>query len=456
MTKHLVSAALKQSNTISTHALQFLSVLQMNTTALNEFVSSKALENPAFDVIQPCDDVKRGLLFRELGGQAAPARRDGRNTDNPSSFWENIRTAHNEYETLQIFLEEQLSRKRKVPKDLLPLCRKIILNLDQRGFLPLEDWNALFVEGVSIEAMEAALESIQALEPPGIAARDIQECLVLQLRRMKGDHTVHIAIIQDHLELLKKQRYGQLARLLHCSVAEIRTAVEEIRQLRLYPIEMTASELAEKTDYVYPDVLVEVTGAGDIDLYLSKAGNIQVKVNSYYIDLYRQTEDEEVRKYLKAKLAEAQWMERNLRQRTETYRDCIYEIAQWQKDFLADQSAALRPMRMQDIAEKMGVHVSTVSRTVRDSWMQCSRGSLPVRSLFAVRLNGDLEQEGRSADYIKSRILDMVGAEDKRKPISDQDIAQSLLQENILISRRTIAKYRARLGIPNQYIRREE
>lgn len=452
MPQNMFATELKQNNAVSPHMIQFVSVIQMNADQLSEYVNNAVLDNPVMDIVHPVDDTKKGIYYKDMVERPLVSHPGARNQNNAEGdFVQNVRGVKENYESLQLFLTEQLSRMKPVSEKMLPLCEWIIRRLDKKGFLQEEDWETL----QSCSLAETALELIQGLEPAGIGARNVQECLLLQLQRSKEDTHVAEAIVGNHLPLFEKQQYKKLASLLACSVTDIKKAAEQILQLQPYPAVTITEDADLQPEYIYPDAQVEVNESGELEIYLSRAANIQISVNQYYTQLYKTTTDEAVREYLKERINGARWLERCLQQRTKTYQDCVYEIVNWQKAYFLNQADTLKPMRMREIAEKLDVHVSTISRVIRDSYIQSNKGTIMLKSLFSGAVGGTDGSESYSVDYIKNRVSQLIKEEDAQLPLSDQSIAEVLLQENIRISRRAIAKYRSLLGIPNQHRRRE-
>lgn len=444
MHRNAAETVLKQKSSVSVHMIQFLAVLHMDAQQLAEYVNKAALENPTIDIVRPCDDAKNGIFFKDITKQVHQTNHASE--EGPEEY----KSAGGGYESLQMLLKEQLSRKVRCSDEQLRLCEWMIRRLDKKGFLPQEDWDA--VEKLPMAAEALAL--LQSLEPAGVAARSVRECLLLQLQRMDQNTRLSAAIVQNHLEMLERQQYKRLANLLGCSVADVKTAADQICRLHPYPAMSVSEDENVQTEYIYPDVEVCVNESGELEIRLNRMSNIQISVNRDYIKLYETTTDDTVREYLQEKIAGAHWLERSLRQRTKTYRDCIYEIVRRQRQYFLDKTETLRPMRLQELADEIGIHASTVSRTLRNSYLQSDRGTILVKKLFGGAVGVNTENELCSADFVKNRLQQILRDEDKERPFSDQDIAQRLELENIRISRRTVAKYRGLLRIPNQHERR--
>jgi len=327
------------------------------------------------------------------------------------------------------------------------LCENIIANLDDRGYLvhPLEDIAASMEFEPTLEESEDALKVVQGLEPPGVAARSLEECLLLQLDERDEDHDFLRDLILNHFKDLLENKYPKVAKEMNCSIERLTVAAEKIGQLNPIP----GSLFGESTvPHIIPDLRVENVD-GEYKIVLEESSLPSVHVSNYYVRKLRQPNlDEKSKEYLKGKLQSARWIIEAIEQRRSTVYNVASEIVKVQKEFLDRGEAHLKPLKMQDIADRVGVHVSTVSRAIADKYMQIPRGIYSLKYFFTGGVQKD-DGEMASWEAVRKKLQDIVDHEDKSKPLSDEEIARKLQAAGIDIARRTVSKYRKNLAIPS-------
>jgi RNA polymerase sigma-54 factor len=304
--------------------------------------------------------------------------------------------------------------------------------------------------GCSEETVVQALSLVQSLEPAGIAARNLSECLCLQLHRMDNVDPLAIRIARDYLDALARSRYAFLAKELKVSQNQVRAACEHIRTLKPKP----GTGFATRDDIVYitPDVNV-VKVQDHFEIYTDDYCFPSITLNSYYRDIVNVTDNCDVRDYLVNKMHQAQWVIKSIEQRRSTLVACAECIVQLQEEFFRQRGGHLVPMTLADVARRLDVHESTVSRAIRDKYLRCSKGVFPLSHFFSRGLGKRTSQPGAdelctSADAVKALISELVAGEDKKQPLSDQKLCERLGERSADISRRTVAKYREELCIP--------
>ena len=296
--------------------------------------------------------------------------------------------------------------------------------------------------GVPEEELRRSIGILQTLEPAGVGAADLSRCLYLQLRRI-GDDGPATQIVLHHLEALARNRYHQIAQTLHISQEEVRRAQQRIRQLDPRPGRQFSPP--EPAPMVYPDVfVVEQEGEFVCDDHRRPAPMLHL--NRYYQDLYRQTDDPEVKKYLAEKLVQAENVLFALRQRESTMLRCARFVAAGQQAFFRDGPRALRPMYMTEAAQALDVHLSTVSRAVKDKYLQCRQGVFPLSYFFSAPAPDGSDVSRRA---VLLQLRELIDGEDKAHPLSDEKLRCLLEQKGCVLSRRTVAKYRDELHIPS-------
>ncbi len=354
--------------------------------------------------------------------------------------------------TLEDHLRGQLAYQ-EMNETLREVCENIVANLDPRGYLahPLEEIVASMDLEVSEEQAREALEIVQGLEPLGVAARSLEECLLLQLDRREPDHEFLRTLIAKHFEDIRQNRYPKIAREMGCTIEELKDAVEKIGKLNPIP-----GSLFEKTaaPHVVPDLRIEEVD-GEYTVMLENTWLPSLRICAYYARRLRSKGlDQKARDYLRQKLQSAQGLISAIQQRRSTLFNVASEIVTVQKNFFEKGALHLKPLKMQEVADTVGVHVSTVSRAISGKYVQTPQGIYSLKHFFTGGLekrNGEVE----SWEVVRQKLLNIVANEDKSSPLSDEVIAEKLKAEGIDIARRTVSKYRKNLAIPPSRLRKE-
>jgi len=356
----------------------------------------------------------------------------------------------------QISLEEHLRAQLAyfdITEKTRQICENIIANLDSRGYLayPLEEIVSSMDIEVSEQEAEEALKVVQQLEPPGVGARSLEECLLLQLDSRHENSEFMRKLIQEHFQEILENKYPKVANEMGCAMEELKAAVEEISKLNPMPGSLFGESAAP---YVVPDLRVELID-GEYKVFLEDSWLPPLRLNSYYLDKLRRGDlDSETREFVKKKVQAARWLIDAIEQRRTTLFNVATEILKVQKEFLEKGDAYLKPLKMQDIADRAGVHVSTVSRAISDKYIQTPRGIYSLKHFFT---GGLQKQSGEvtSWETVRQKLLEIVRNEDKRNPLSDEQISAELSKQGINIARRTVSKYRKNLNIPSAKQRKE-
>ena len=354
-------------------------------------------------------------------------------------------------------------------EEVFDLCVEIIYNLDARGYLlyPIEEIHQSLVarvteeegaeaavaappELMTLEPMKKALRIIQLLDPPGIGGRDLRECLLLQLQRDNQPYPVETQIIENHLDDLANNRLPKIAKALGGTIEETKAAAETIASLNPIPGKLFGGETPH---YIKPDVIVEEVN-GRYEVRVDSDYLPRLRVSDYYRDLYKRSrKDPEVKKFIKERLESAEWLISAIRQRQSTLERIAREIVKIQENFFRHGISRLKPLKMVEVAELVGVHVSTVSRAISAKYIQSPAGIHEMKFFFtggAQKSDGTMEARGS----VIQRIKKLIEAEDKKSPLSDIDIVKRLETNGIKISRRTVTKYREAENIPSSRQRR--
>jgi len=344
--------------------------------------------------------------------------------------------------SLQEALLEQV-RESVLTSEQWPVAEMLIGNVDEYGYLKSTIDEMAFSTGLPADRIAEVLKVIQTFEPPGVGARDLRECLMIQLERANRQSTLEYRIVKDFMEALGKRRIPEIARGTGTEVDEVQDALERIARLEPRP---GRAYLPDNDQYVLPEVFVTKSG----DEYVVSTNNEQIphlRISNTYKDLMSRSSDSpEVRNYIREKIRAGKFLIKSLYQRQETILNIAKEIVKRQKDFLDKGVSALRPLTMVQIAEVVGVHETTVSRAVYGKYMQTPRGIFEMKYFFTAGIqtaNGD----GMSNTSVKDIIADIFKEEEPSKPLSDQEVVRMLNDKGIVIARRTVAKYRTELNI---------
>lgn len=435
---------LRQELKLTPQLLQSMEVLQMTSQELLEYISRQTEENPLLDQSdtpeRAYEELRQQASWIDGGvGRATFAHED-------AALAEPGR-ADRALESLSAFLRDQLERQR-LPKPLLALSVYLAELVDEDGYLAQEDVDGLSELNIPRELTGRALEQLQSLDPPGVGARSLSECLVLQLKRRGETNQAALDIAARFLPELGRKHYGAIAQKLGLSVSEVKAAEKIISSLEPHP--GRAFEPAEPAVYVRPDVFVAEL-EGELRVILNEYYLPRVSVNDYYVRLMKESDEKETRDYLRQKLQQAKWLLGSLERRGGTLRRCAEAILEAQRPFFAGDTAALAPMTLSSLAERLELHTSTVSRAVRGKYLQCRQGTYPLRYFFSLPVSGG----DASRQAVKHALLLLVRDEDPGRPLSDQRLCALLEAEGICVARRTVAKYRMELGIGSSAARKK-
>ena len=435
----------KQSLKLAPAMVQFMELVQMSAQELDDYIMQEALDNPLLDLDQlnrrgqNADAYERARWLRSQLRPVFDASSDSDDppTPEPMEDWR---------DDLQNHLLLQLAAAKVSPLQRR-MGRYLIGCVDERGYLSEDPSQVAALFQTDTEEAEACFAMLRSFSPPGVCACDLRHCLLSQL---PPEDRLAAAIVEQHLDDLAQGHYAQIARALSAGTAEVRKACDRIRALSPRPASGFSGK--EKVQYLVPDLLVtEQDGELEVSLFRSYAPDL--RINTAYLDLYQDTEDEQVRSYLNERMRAAQQLMSCISQRESSILKCAEAIVELQRDFFLRHDAALRPLTLEDIAARMDVSVSTVSRTVKEKTLQCSRGVLPLRYFFS-RSISPARGADASSDDVRQRLQQLIDGEDKSAPLSDQQLCSRLESIGLHISRRTVAKYREQLGIPGTYVRR--
>ena len=329
----------------------------------------------------------------------------------------------------------------------------LIQNLDKNGRLQgtLPEIMQVYGRFIDLQTAEAALRMIQQLDPPGVGARDLKECLLLQVNDHMPLKDVIITIISSHLEDLAQNRLPLIERKTGYSIELIKMALEEMKTLDPFPGRRFESETVQN---VRPDVFVEQAKNGQWTVRLEDESTPQLRISQKYITLLQNNPDEKTKEYIKRKIESAKWLIESIEQRNNTLKKVAQAIIDYQSDFLNQGEESIVPLKMQQIADVVGVHVTTISRAVDDKWIATPRGLFPLKRFFG---GGTTDSNGEEVawDIIRLKLKEVIDAEDKDNPLSDDAIVEELAKRGYQLARRTVTKYRKAMRIPSSRQRKQ-
>lgn len=434
-----VSLQLKQ--TLSQAQLQSLNILGMSMTELQEFLQNEEIENPIVEY-SAGGESEPVVTYREYDRFYNSANRD--EDDEPDIYEPKAQSQSiGDMINMQIDWSQITEKERKI----IDFC---IQSLDQSGYLYMTGTEIAKQVGAEPEQVEILLGKLKTLEPRGIFASGLEECLVLQIAGLEREEVLE-KIIRSHLNDVAEGRISSISRALKLSSAEVRKLIQVIKGLNPRPLNGYGEEQAQ---YIIPDMILRCQdGLWTISLNDKWSGTLQV--NDFYVRMMETAQDEELKAYFEEKLKRARFIISAIEQRRKTLEGIAEGILKRQEGYLLGHGR-LKPMTLEEIADERGIHKSTVSRAIRDKYLLAPAGCFMIRSLFTTGISsGDGEGEEISRNAVKDRLKELVDGENKQRPYSDDQLAKLLKDEGMAISRRTVAKYRTELGIPGTFQRRE-
>ncbi|MDA7521347.1 RNA polymerase factor sigma-54 [Verrucomicrobia bacterium] len=352
--------------------------------------------------------------------------------------------------SLQETLREQV-RLSDLSPDQHQIADLLIGNIDEKGYLNASIDELVFSTNTPKETIQVILELIQTFEPAGVAAIDLRECLMLQLERAEREMTLEYRILDRCFKLLGKRKFPEIARDLGVSLEHVVEATEHISRLNPRP---GNAYLNDGETYVSPEVFITKTG----DEYVVSTNNDhipRIRISNTYKDLLSQTGSaSDLKEYIREKIRSGKFLIKSIDQRQQTISNIAKEIVRRQNEFFDNGIAHLKPMTMMQVAEKVGVHETTVSRAVSGKYLQCAQGIFEMKFFFTSGIQTSSGTDISNAT-VKDIIQDMVRSEAPSKPLSDDQIVKNLLQKEIKIARRTVAKYRNELNILPSHLRKQ-
>lgn len=376
----------------------------------------------------------------------APMRQSQEDEERRQHMFDSIVAGTSLQETLleQVRLSELNDSEKQV-------AEMIIGNIDDRGYLRATVDELAFSTNIPKEDIQKVLSVVQSFHPAGVAARDLRECLMLQLERQEKADSLEYRIVSQCMDALGKRRMPEIARACGVDIDDVQEAVQRIASLEPHPGRDFIDEVQQ---YVVPEVFVQRTN-GEFTVTNNNDQVPHLRISNAYKDLMSQANSSgEVREWIREKIRAGKFLIKSLHQRQETILNIAREIVTRQRDFMEKGVSALRPMTMVQVAEVVGVHETTVSRAVSGKYIQTPQGVFEMKYFFTSGIK-TASGVGMSNTSVKGIINEMIAKEDPSKPLSDEEIVRLLKEKDIVIARRTVAKYRSELNILPSHLRKK-
>ena len=439
-----------QKLSMTPELIQAIQILQFNNQELTDYVQNELLENPVLEAETSYDaqEVDIREKIREADYEEESFRQWEYSPDDDEDYTYEQYVSEEETLTDYLFMQLQFS---SLKDTRAAIGRYIIEAVDDNGYLTLSVQEISEAMDVSVELVEETLNFIQTFDPIGVAARNLKECLIIQLAS-KGLLTDEIEyIIENMLEDLADNKISYIAKTLGIKNQEVQQIADLIRTLEPKPGRMFSS--GETVRYVVPDIFVDRIN-GEYVVTNNDTSMPKLMVSSYYNKLSAEADkDEELNKYLNDRFNAAVWLIKSIEQRKQTIYNVASAVVRYQQEFFDKGDKYLKTLTLKQIADEIGVHESTVSRSINGKYMQSPRGVFELKYFFSSGVSGG-EGTGVSPNTVKSIIREIINGEDPRKPYSDQDMVELLKARDIDISRRTVAKYREGMNILSSSKRR--
>ncbi len=453
---------LSQRLALTPSLLQKIELLQLNKLELQDMLTQALIENPILEEVVE-QEAPRDLNPEDKLPEPAPEQREKdsfEEIDFQYFFDEYLDTGYKNREvedpekpSFETFLVRPASLTDHLNSQLglsdadertAEIAREVIGNLNEDGYLLLSMEELCGLTSATAEEAEAALRLVQSFDPLGVAARDLRECLLLQLEARGFRDSLQWKIVSEHLTLLENHKFKELAVRTESSFEAVLRAVDTIKHLIPKPGQKYNPQ---NVNYVQPEVTIAKVD-GEFVIIQNEEGMPQLRLNSSYRDLLKSTGvSGETKAFLREKFRSAVDLLRSVSQRKRTiYRVCEC-IVNRQRDFLEQGPSALRPMLIKDVASELGVHSSTISRVVTNKYVDTPQGVMELRKFFTMGVESP-DGEELSIVQVKLKIRKLIENENKHKPYSDNQIGQLLKRDNIFITRRTVAKYREQMQVP--------
>lgn len=423
---------------MTTQLKQSLNILNMSKLELEEEIKKESEENPLLEV-EKNNEINWEEYIKNIGNSRPIDKSElYYNSDDDLNLDNIIKNTPNLYENLH--LQINLYKINKKDKEI---CDYIIDSLDDDGYLRIDEKEIINEFNINKDIFENCLEIIQQLEPIGVGARNLSECLIIQIRNLGIDNKLLETIVYKDLDLIGKNKYKEITKKYNISMQKCINIIDIIKTLDPKPGKICS---VENSVYVQPDVIVEKI-EDEFVVYINESDNLKIRISNFYEEILKNSKyDESAKNYIKEKLNSATRLVKSIESRKSTILKIAQEIVKNQKDFFEKGEKYIKPMKMKDIAQNLDFHESTISRGVNEKYMMTPFGLYKFKYFFSNALETN-DDNLTSSVSIKKIIQDMIKSENKKKPLSDDQISKILNDKGINVARRTVAKYREELGI---------
>lgn len=431
--------SLQTKQILSQVQMESLNILSMSVTELQEFLQNEEIENPLIEYSADGRPTEMPVAYRDSD------RFYGSRSGDDSGDQE-LYQIEDGTESVEELIYPQLPWKEMGDKEraIVDFC---VQSLENSGYLLVSAEEIAEALSLPVSLTEEVLGRLKMLEPRGIFASRLEECLLLQIKGMEKEELLS-RIISGHLKDIAEGRISAISRELKLTSMEVRKLIQVIKGLNPRPLNGYGRERAQ---YIFPDILLSCqNGQWTMEFNDRRVGNVQI--NEFYVRMMETAQDQELKNYFEEKLKRARFIMNALDQRHKTLQSITEGIINRQSGYLLGREP-LKPMTLEEIAKEKDIHKSTVSRAIKDKYILAPAGCILIRDLFTSGVQtGDAGEMSRNA--VKEKLRELVEKEDKKKPFSDERLAQLLEEDGILVSRRTVAKYRMELGIGGVFQRK--
>lgn len=431
----------QEQKLIMTQQMQMsIKILQLSSFELQEYIEKEIQENPLLEAKYDkkedklnYKDIIKYLEFDDYTHNNYVKCDD--EEVSPFNFISNKKS-------LKEYLKEQIADFDE--KDCIKhICNYIIENIDSKGYLGVSTEDISKEIHIPLNVVEKALVIVQSLEPYGVGARDLKECLKIQLYQRKMENCKLLQIIDNHLEDIAENRYNIIGKSLNITPMEAQRYGDIIKKLQPKP--SSGFYTGEEVNYIIPDAYIKKIGE---KYYIIMNDDLVPKlmINNLYKGIINKNEDKSAVEYVKNRLDSAAFLIKSIENRKSTIYRVLESILEIQREYFDYGERYLKPMTLKEIADSLNMHESTISRAIRDKYIHTSKGTIKIKSLFTTSIQG-ANSDNMSSTNVKKLISNLIDKEDKKSPLSDQYISDELKKVNVNISRRTVTKYREEMGI---------
>jgi RNA polymerase sigma-54 factor len=479
---------MEQHMKLAPHMIQSMEILQLPIMALQERIEQELNSNPVLEVEEPVEPAEPSVAEESIDDTEFNEKdlivdtdndkvEDFQRLDNLGDGFDDYMTRAGPYysraqrdepdlklealnntaappQSLNEYLSEQW-RMVEAEESVKKAGQIVIDYLDDRGFLTvrLEQLYNKDKGDFTLEELHAAIELVQQLEPAGVGARDLRECLLIQLAQSSDDTSFESRLVEEHMDELLENRLPEIAKKMECSIDQINHAIKRLSKLDTSPGLIIGRD---RNHPIAADVIVEEGKDSEYVVRLADSGLPTLRISDYYSNMAKNAGvGEGAKKFIQNNIRSAQWIIDAIEQRRNTLLRVSRSVVKHQKDFFDKGELYLRPLPMATVADDVGVHLATVSRAVSGKYVQCVWGVLPLRKFFSGGTE-DASGEALSWEAVRAKLQQIIDSEDKTKPLSDDEIRKKLAEMGINnLARRTVAKYRKLLNIPAARFRKK-